>query len=317
MTIEKIALNGYRIGIPIPFPMKFIYCYLYKNTDHYVLIDVGFNYDKAKVAWEEAFKELNIDPKEIKTIYLTHFHPDHSGLSGWMQQLTDADVYMHEIDLHMLERVWGENSTQTKNVEEMNLIHGVPHQLSKDISSHMDLIIDNVLPLPNVKPISGEVEFGNRIWEVIHTPGHSNGHICFYQKDEKLLIAGDHILDKITPNISFWPGASQTPLHDYIDSLHKIRSLQVERALPGHGIVIENVNERISELIHHHEQRLAEMEDLAQGRSAYQIAEDIFAHKELSAHQWRFAIAETIAHLEYLTQENRIKRVNSSPVVYK
>ncbi|MBA4538624.1 MBL fold metallo-hydrolase [Bacillus aquiflavi] len=318
MNVEKIDVNGYRIGIPVPFPMKYVYCYLFEHVDGYVLIDAGFNDRNAKAAWKQFFQQCNIHAKKIKTIYLTHFHPDHAGLAGWMQQLTGADVYMHEIDLNMINQVWGEDSLQTKLVEEMNLNHGVPRQLSADISIHMDLIAHHVHPLPQIKPLmTEEVEFGGKTWEVIHTPGHSNGHICFYQKEKGLLISGDHILDKITPNISLWPGASNTPLHDYIQSLRKIKELHVEKAFPGHGDIINRVNERIEQLIHHHKVRLKEMEELAHHQTAYQVADHIFAKKKLSPHQWRFAIAETIAHLEYLSFENKLKKENTNPIRYE
>ena len=75
--------------------------------------------------------------------------------------------------------------------------------------------------MPITQYIGEQVELGGKEWNVIHTPGHSDGHICFYQEEEQVLIAGDHILDKITPNISVWPGASQKPLHDYIDFFKK------------------------------------------------------------------------------------------------
>ena len=140
MNIEQIDLNGYRIGIPVPFPMKYVYCYLFENNHDYVLIDVGFNYKAAKEAWEEVFKQLNIKPTNIKTIYLTHFHPDHSGLTGWMQKLTGANVYMHEVDAKMIDRVWGKESVQTMHMKERILDHGVPKQLSDDIIEHMEII---------------------------------------------------------------------------------------------------------------------------------------------------------------------------------
>jgi glyoxylase-like metal-dependent hydrolase (beta-lactamase superfamily II) len=316
MNIEKVDFNGYRIGIPVPFPMKYIYCYLFKEKDGYILIDAGFNYKPAKETWHEVFQKLKINPNEIKTIYLTHFHPDHSGLAGWMQQLTGATVYIHEIDIQMMERVFGKDSVQSKQMRQMVLNHGVPQKLSEEIAEHMDKITNHVLPLPTMLPIGEEVEFAERKWKVILIPGHSSGHIGFYQEDEKLLISGDHILDKITPNISLWPGGSQQPLHDYVDSLQKVRELGVQKVLPAHGNIIHRVNKRIDELIEHHEDRLSAMEELAKSRTAYQIAEDIFSHKDLTPHQWRFAIAETVAHLEYLTFEKRISKADIDPIVY-
>jgi glyoxylase-like metal-dependent hydrolase (beta-lactamase superfamily II) len=317
MTIEQIESGGYRIGIPVPFPMKYVYCYLFKQKENFVLIDVGFNYPAAKEAWEEVFVHLGIEPTKIKTIYLTHFHPDHSGLCGWMQQRTDAHVYMHEIDMNMMEQVWGENSVQTVQMKQMILDYGVPEQLSGDIITHMKKITNHVLPLPAVSSIGSQVEFNDQIWKVIHTPGHSAGHICFYQEEDQVLLAGDHVLDKITPNISVWPGSSQNPLHEYVESLLKIKSFPAKKVYSAHGHVIENLDERVDELIRHHEERLLKMEALADQKTAYQIAEQLFAHKELSPHQWRFAIAETIAHLHYLEKENRIRREGIKPIVYQ
>ncbi|WP_227935168.1 MBL fold metallo-hydrolase [Alkalihalobacillus deserti] len=317
MNIEEIESGGYRIGIPIPFPMKYVYCYLFPKNEDYVLIDVGFNYQAGREAWEEVFTYLNINPSQINTIYLTHFHPDHSGLCGWMQQKTGAKVYMHEIDMNMMERVWGENSIQTKSMKEMILDYGVPAQLSEVIIEHMEKITKHVLPLPKIEPISREVEFGEKIWDVIHTPGHSTGHICFYQKEEQILIAGDHVLDKITPNISVWPGSSQEPLHEYIDSLLKIKQFPIKVVYSAHGKLIEDLNTRIDELILHHEERLSKIENHANTKTAFEIAEVLFAHKELSPHQWRFAIAETLAHLFFLEQENRVSKAGTRPIVYQ
>ncbi|MGJ9383156.1 MBL fold metallo-hydrolase [Salipaludibacillus sp. CF4.18] len=316
MNIEQIENRGYRIGIPVPFPMKYVYCYLFEQNNNYVLIDVGFNYQAAREAWEEVFDHLGISPSKIKTIYLTHFHPDHSGLCGWMQQLTGAQVSMHEIDMNMMQRVWGENSSHTVNMKKMILDYGVPEQLSEKIIEHMENITNHVLPLPTISPIGEQVEFGEKIWKVIHTPGHSAGHICFYQEDEQILISGDHILDKITPNISVWPGSSQEPLHEYIDSLLKIKKLPVKKVYSAHGELIDNLNLRIDELISHHKERLIQMEELANSKTAFEIAELVFTHKELSPHQWRFAIAETLAHLNYLEQENRISRSESGQIIY-
>jgi glyoxylase-like metal-dependent hydrolase (beta-lactamase superfamily II) len=282
-----------------------------------VLIDVGLNDSEARETWKKAFAYLSIDPTEITTIYLTHFHPDHTGLAGWMQELTGARVYMHDIDARMLERVWGKDSVQTAHMKEMVLNHGVPEQLSEEIITQMDKLNSSVLPLPKVDIIGSEVQFADLVWKVIHTPGHSSGHICFLQEEEQILIVGDTVLEKITPNISVWPGASQKPLHEYIDSLQKLKLLPVKIAYSAHYSPIIKFKQRIEELILHHEERLNKIEKLAENKTAYEIAEILFSHKFLNPHQWRFAIAETIAHLNYLEQEMRIEHEGSRPIIYK
>lgn len=316
MNIEKIEFGGYRIGIPVPFPMKYVYCYLFKQNDGYCLIDVGLNYSAARDAWQEVFDHLGITFSDVHTIYLTHFHPDHSGLSGWMQEQTGADLFMNEVDAAMIERVWGEGSVQVARMKEMVLQHGVPEDLADGIADHMDKLHKNVLPLPVVKPIGATIEFADQEWSVIHTPGHSEGHVCFFHEKEGILIGGDHILEKITPNISVWPGASKHPLHEYIDSLRKVRKYPIKKIYSAHHSPVLNVTTRIDELIQHHEERLDYIESLADHKTTYEIAKVLFSHRELNPHQWRFAIAETIAHLNYLEREGRVAKVKQNPIIY-
>src|SRR5699024_11235821 len=83
----------------------------------YTLIDTGLNYEKARVAWEEVFEDLHISPNEIHTIILTHFHPDHSGMAGWLQQKTGAEVWMSSTDLEMFQLAF-QKEVQSANVED-------------------------------------------------------------------------------------------------------------------------------------------------------------------------------------------------------
>ncbi|KMK77195.1 MBL fold metallo-hydrolase [Alkalihalobacillus pseudalcaliphilus] len=317
MNIEKIEERGFRVGVPIPFPMRYMYSYLLKDYEHYVLIDVGLNNKEAKDYWLAVFAELQIEPTMIKTIYLTHFHPDHSGLAGWMQELTGAELFMHEIDKKMLEQVFATDSNQSALLKDMFVNYGVPNQLSEDIQAHMDQLAKYVQPLPKIQCIREKIVINGQSWEVIHSPGHSDGHICLYQRDDRLMIVGDHLLDKITPNISVWPHASQKPLHEYMESLYKIKKLEVELILSAHGSLITDHKLRADEIIRHHQKRLAKIEQLSYGQTAYQIAEQLFAHKKLTAHQWRFAIAETIAHIVYLVDENRLIQSKATPHIYR
>ncbi|WP_054636975.1 MBL fold metallo-hydrolase [Thalassobacillus sp. C254] len=316
MEFHKIEGGGYRVGIPVPFPMKYVYCYLFPKEDHYILIDAGFNYPKARDTWEEVFQYLSIDPKLIQEIYITHFHPDHSGLAGWMQEKTGARVYMHDLDCQMFQRVWGKGSQQAISVQSMIESHGVPLMLSKEIEEHMEKMKTNVLPLPEIEPLPQNPYFAGREWDIIHTPGHSDGLVCFYDSVEEILLSSDFILDPITPNISVWPGARQHPLHDYIASLKKIMEVPVKVAYTAHGEVLYHVKERAEALIYHHEKRLEKIKELAANKTAYEIASDLFQHRELNPHQWRFAMAETIAHLNHLEKERKLEKHNIGKLIF-
>lgn len=307
---EKIGEGLYRIPVPIPFPMKYMYACIAIGDDGVDVIDAGFPTEEAKQAWEDVFRELNIAPGDVRSIYLTHMHPDHFGLAGWMQEWTKAPVRMSRTDLERAGRLWGGGAEQAEKMGEMAVANGAPRDLADQITENMLKMKRRVTPLPEITPLEGdEVRLGGHTWRIFPTPGHSDGHLCFYEPGQKLFIAGDHLLDPISPNISKWPDASETPLADYLESLRRTAELDISVSYGGHGKPIHNVRTRVEQLIAHHEERLEQMLNFAKdGKTAYETAAEHFRDKALTAHQWRFAIAETIAHLDYLTAEGKLTK---------
>jgi glyoxylase-like metal-dependent hydrolase (beta-lactamase superfamily II) len=130
----------------------------------------------------------------------------------------------------------------------------------------------------------------------------------FYCAEERLLLCGDAVLIKITPNISLWPQGRPNPLADYLQSLDLLATLEVDLALPGHGPLIRTFGERLTELRAHHQERLEIMERaVGHGATAFSICTSVFPTTALSPHQLRFAMAETLAHLEYLVGVGRLE----------
>jgi glyoxylase-like metal-dependent hydrolase (beta-lactamase superfamily II) len=145
------------------------------------------------------------------------------------------------------------------------------------------------------------VEDGDTIdgWEVVATPGHADGHLCLVRND--VLIAGDHLLDRITPAIGLFPASRPDPLGDYLGSLRRTADLDPRIAFAGHGEPISQPAERSRELIEHHRRRLAQTASALDGRprSGFEVSCDLFGD-DLSPTQRRFAVAEALSHLERL-----------------
>lgn len=312
--IQQIDESFYRVAIPVPLPLKYVYCYAFKEKDGWSIVDSGLNYEESKQAWKQVFEELGISKERVNTIVITHFHPDHFGLSGWLQQKTGASVFMSHKEADMVKKFWSKNSIQADKVGVMCRENGVPTNLADDIVSHMKRLGKAVLPLPEISLLEKEtIHLGGTDWDVIAAPGHSDGLFCLYDKEKQRLIAADHILDRITPNISIWPDCESNPLHKYFQSLEKIKKFPIKLTLPAHGRLIDNLSMRVDEIINHHELRLKKMKDLAKnGATAYDVAFYIFQHKKLTPHQWRFAIAETLAHLEYLLSIKQLKKTKQN-----
>jgi glyoxylase-like metal-dependent hydrolase (beta-lactamase superfamily II) len=154
------------------------------------------------------------------------------------------------------------------------------------------------------------VKLGNDLFTVIATPGHAEGMVCFYQPEEKLLFSADHILPHITPNVTYWPLSDPNPLQSYLDALNKMKQFDVERVLPSHGEPFVGVQERIEQIIQHHEKRIDQLLDhIATWTSVYQACCHLFGNKNLNVHDLRFAIGETVAHLEYLVHQGVVNKL--------
>ncbi|MEB3751782.1 MBL fold metallo-hydrolase [Geobacillus sp. FSL W8-0032] len=316
--VETIGEGMYRVPIPVPFPMKYVYCYVCQEADGWSIVDVGFRDREAMRAWESAFRELGIKPRHVRAIYLTHFHPDHFGLAGWMQQQTEAPVWISAPDYHMAERVWGEEGIQAGEVAALFRRHGAPEELTAQMEKDMWKLSMRVSPLPVLTVLdASDIVLGQRRWTIVPVPGHSDGLISFYQPELRQLVASDHVLDRITPNIGVWPGADPNPLQQYFTSLRKVEELEVDIAWPAHGGAIHQFRERVSAIVRHHGQRLQAIKALATARvTAYDIARRLFDHKRLNPTQWRLAIAETLAHLEYLVSTGELEKEEYQHVVF-
>jgi glyoxylase-like metal-dependent hydrolase (beta-lactamase superfamily II) len=149
----------------------------------------------------------------------------------------------------------------------------------------------------------------------VATPGHTQGHICLYEEDKKILFSGDHILFDITPHIESWAYDTNS-LADYMASLDKVYHLPVNLVLPGHRNFLGDLKSRIDELKIHHRERADEVLKVM-GRetlNAYEIAArmtwdiDCETWEDFPIAQKWFATGEAIAHLRYLEGEGRISR---------
>ena len=165
------------------------------------------------------------------------------------------------------------------------------------------------------------IHVGDYHFKCIATPGHTMGHICLYEPSKKILVAGDHILIDITPNIQCWSD-TQNPLKYYLASLDKVAGLQVDLVLPGHRRLIRNHGARIAELKQHHAHRLTEVLTILEGAplNAFQVASrmtwDIKADSwdQFPVAQRWFATGEAISHLRYLEEEGKLVRKNNDKI---
>jgi glyoxylase-like metal-dependent hydrolase (beta-lactamase superfamily II) len=164
-----------------------------------------------------------------------------------------------------------------------------------------------------------ELMLGGESYRVLWMPGHSDYHCCLLRTDG-LLLAGDHVLPHITPNIGLLPRGRPDPLGDYLASLDAVGGLGARLTLPGHGRPFVDLAGRATELRAHHEARSAQMlsilrEQPEEGLCAGALAAPLFEGRLRTGDDWRFAVAETLAHLEHLRAEGLVRSRQSDGLV--
>jgi glyoxylase-like metal-dependent hydrolase (beta-lactamase superfamily II) len=309
--IEEVGTHLYRIEIPLPeSPLKSINSYLIKGQDRNLIVDTGMNREECLSAMMSGLREVAVDIRKTD-FFITHLHSDHLGLVSSLA--TDSStIYFNQPDADRIRA-----GIFLDDLMSFARLNGFPEkELQKVPHAHPGFKFRSKGPLSfHILKEGDTLRISDYVFHCVETPGHSKGHLCLYEPNKKIFVAGDHILRDITPNILLMSD-EWNPLKAYLESLDKVYRLDIELVLPGHRGTFTNWRERIQELKHHHQERLDEIiAILGKGRkNAFQVASrmtwdivydswDLFPVSQ----KW-FATGEAISHLKYLEEKGVVRK---------
>jgi len=305
-TMQELPGAIRRITFPLPMGIRHVHCYLLPGGDGWTLVDTGLGVPDATPRWRSVVQEV-----EVARIVVTHFHPDHAGGGEDAQAATGAPVFQGADDYAQCLRVWGSDDWSGRLADYLRG-HGLPPETADELRHEATTFA----PFIRFARDPGLLREGDEVdgWRVLELPGHADGHICLER--DGVLVAGDHLLGAITPTIGLYPDSRPDPLADYQASLRRTIELAPEFALPGHGEPVADPVARAREILDHHDRRLDETAAAlgAEPRTAYEVSVELFG-SSLDASGRRFALAETLAHLERLVHEGRAARTRIDETV--
>jgi glyoxylase-like metal-dependent hydrolase (beta-lactamase superfamily II) len=312
--------------IPLPLPqdgLRAVNVYAIDDGDELVLIDGGWSLPESLVLFEQSLAAIERDPAHIRQIFVTHGHRDHYTQAVALRRRYGAEVLLGEGERATLEAV---NSVPT----------GAPSSsLLRLREAGAGEVADLLAKVPWVRPAmddwqppdrwltGGDIPLHGRTLTAIPTPGHTRGHLVFFDSAAGLMFTGDHVLPHITPSIGFELRPSALPLGEFLDSLRLMTQYPDAELLPAHGPVTGSVHARVGELIAHHDQRLREVWDAVDrgATDAYQAAHRLTWTRrqtplaELDLFNKMLAVLETSAHLNLLVRDGALKSSTVDDVV--
>ncbi|MGX6606626.1 MBL fold metallo-hydrolase [Micromonosporaceae bacterium Da 78-11] len=323
--VETVRPGVWSLPVPIPHnPLRYTLSYAFTGDDGVLLVDPGWDSPEGRDALVAGLATAGARPADVTGIVVTHVHPDHHGLSNWLREASGAWIGMHPAEAESLPgRAWRD---RTDNADQDWLRrHGVPETDLAALTLSHDRMTE-LLAMAEPDRLIGDgdrLPMTDRDVRAVWTPGHTPGHLCLHDAEAGILLTGDHLLPRISPNIAVHTGSTDNPLGTYLTSLARTTAFPADEALPAHEYRFRGIDVRAKELITHHDERGDEILRVAAHApepTAWTIASGLTWSRGWAALHGllrRMALAETVAHLHHLAGTGALISTSGSPAHWR
>lgn len=312
-TIE-VAPGVLWLRLALPFRLDHVNVYLLEDGPGWTILDTGIGNDDTKAVWEGILAGV-LGGRPITRVIVTHFHTDHAGMAGWLCERTGAPLFMSQTEyLASLVLQLDPERLESEPYRSFYLDHGLAPEVVVQLLGvgHRYMRMLTGLPRTFRRLIAGEtLDIGGRRWKVLTGGGHSPEQVMLYCPEDKLFLAADQIMARISPNISVQAmDPAGDPLGIYMRSLIALKEIIAEDVLvlPCHNLPFYGLHQRADELLLHHASRCAAIVDACrtEGHTAAQLVPVVFRRPIDDPHQMGFAFSETLAHVNRLERDGRL-----------
>lgn len=311
---KKVAEGVYWARFAMPMSLDHINLWLLEDEHGWTVVDTCLNIPSARETWEQLFAGF-MQGKPVLRVICTHMHPDHVGLAGWLTERFDCDLWMPREEFLMCRAMKADTGREAPDVAiRFYKAAGYDEEQLDRYRKKFGNFGRAIAPLPDSfrRLVDREtITIGDRYWQVIIGSGHSPEHATLYCPALKVLIAGDQVLPRITPNVSVFPTEPQgDPLNEWLHSSARLREILPDDllVLPAHETPFYGLHMRLNQIIESHKNALSSLFDyLEQPRRAVDCFPALF-NRTLEGDSLGLATGETLAHLHCLLGRRSITR---------
>ncbi|MGJ8670883.1 MAG: MBL fold metallo-hydrolase [Oceanococcus sp.] len=311
---QKVADGVLWLRMPLPFSLDHINLWLLEEADGWTLIDTGIGDDASRDIWQGLFDTV-LEGKPIRRVVVTHMHPDHVGLAGWLCEHFACELWMSRTEFLMCRNLVADTGREAPDIA-LRFYHeaGFDDQALTVYRERFGEFGRHIRALPGQfrRLQDGQtIDIGNRHWQIVVGMGHSPEHACLYCPSLKLLVSGDQVIPRISSNVSLFPTEpAGDPLHEWLASCQRLRQRIPDDVLvlPAHQEPFYGLHTRLTQLMRSHERALERLfAHLEEPRRAIDCFSVLFKRSIRGGHVM-LAVGETLAHLNCLIGRQMIHR---------
>jgi glyoxylase-like metal-dependent hydrolase (beta-lactamase superfamily II) len=315
--VEQVRAGLWSVPVPIPHnPLRYTISYIATSDDGVLVVDPGWFAPETWDALTAGLKTIGAGVSDVAGVVVTHVHADHHGLSGRIREESGAWIAMHPAEIETLPRRFADTLAANADHDWLSS-SGVPADIAvklvfspESMKPFMDMVE------PDVLLADGDVvPHGDRTLRAVWTPGHTPGHLCLHDETKNVLLTGDHVLPRISPNIGM-TFVEDDPLSSYVSSLERMAVYDDAEILPAHEYRFRGIAKRTAALIQHHRERCDEitavLRDIGDA-TAWEVTERLTwsrGWENVKGVMRRGALAETCAHLQYMRKHDAVELVD-------
>jgi glyoxylase-like metal-dependent hydrolase (beta-lactamase superfamily II) len=317
-ALAEVAPGILWTRIPLPFRLNHVNIYLIEDGDGWAVLDTGIGNSATKEIWD-AIVSGPLAGRRLSRLIVTHYHPDHIGLAGWLCERYGLPLFTTQTSyLGCLTISLSPGALDARPYRDFYGRHGMDPATVDLVSSqgHSYLRMVTPLPLSFNRVVDGDtLTIGGREFQALTGDGHAPEQLMLYCRSENVFLAADQVIARISPNISVWAVDPEgDPLGLYLRSLRRIKASIPADALvlPGHQLPFCGLHDRCDELAAHHAERCA-LIAAACAMKPHSVADlvPVLFTRELDPHQLSFAFSEVHAHVNFMLRRGELRHAPS------